>query len=210
MKILKSIGFYFVYPFCTFCLGILSHVLYIDYFYPNKYTITTEKEISENKIYPVTSLEETIITCDTRYIIKEYDENSNTEQIVENSIPDKYLGMNREMLEESLKEYLTDPTLEDMEKGITDIQLTSFSSDEIEIKKIYNYQNEHPGYYLMIQNGKIVVMNHDKRTIYLSTDIYAEALSNSLKQELLQGKYINDIDELYMILKIHTIHQYHL
>ena len=56
----------------------------------------------------------------------------------------------------------------------------------------------------MVEDGKIVVMEEDKRTVYLSTDIYADALSDSLKQELIQGKFIHSMDELYGFLESYT------
>ena len=47
-------------------------------------------------------------------------------------------------------------------------------------------------------------MEKDKKTVYLTTDIYAEALSDLLKQELIKGKYINNIEELYGFLESYT------
>ena len=64
MKILKSIGLYFVYPFMMFLLGIFSHILYLDYFYPNKYNVLGENIISDIRPYPVTNISEMIIEGD--------------------------------------------------------------------------------------------------------------------------------------------------
>ena len=204
MKILKSIGLYFVYPFMMFLLGIFSHILYLDYFYPNKYNILGENIISDIRTYPVTNISEMIITCDTKYLLLEQNNLTGEINTLEIPMPEKYWGMNRTTLEENLYEYLSDPTLEDIEKGLIDIQLESFSSTEVLVRKLYQPVEKNMGYYLMVQEGKIVVMEKDKKTIYLTTDIYAEALSDSLKQELIQGKYINDIEELYGFLESYT------
>ena len=48
------------------------------------------------------------------------------------------------------------------------------------------------------------MMEEDKETIYLTTDIYAEALSDSLKQELILGKFIYNIEDLYGFLESYT------
>lgn len=204
MKILKSIGLYFVYPFLTFILGIFTHIGYLNYFYPNKYATQEESYYLEDTSYEVSNLQKRITTCDTKYIIIEHNVNNNTEIETEDRIPDKYLGMNRIDLEEALEEYLLNPTLEDIEKGFIDIQLESFSSEEVRIYKTYKPEEKNNGYYLMVLDGKIVVMEEDKETIYLTTDIYAEALSDSLKQELIMGKFIYNIEELYGFLESYT------
>ena len=206
MKILKSIGLYFVYPFFTFLLGIFTHIGYLNYFYPNKYVPQKESYFLEDTSYEVSNIPKPITTCDTRYIIIEYNQNNNTKNEIEEKIPEKYMGMTRESLEEALIEYKQNPTLEDLEKGFLNIQLENFSTKEIRINKTYhpNPIEKKPGYYLMVLDGKIVVMEEDKKTIYLTTDIYAEALSDSLKQELILGKYIYDIEELYGFLESYT------
>ena len=204
MKILKSIGLYFVYPFMMFLLGIYAHILYLEAFYPNKYSMIQEENILNSTTYPVTNISEMITNYETKYIVLEQDARTGEVSTLELSIPDQYLGINREMMENILQEYLKSPSLEDEEKGIIDIQLESFSTNEVRVRKLYESLQDDLGYYLMVQDGKIVVMEKDKETIYLTTDIYAEALSDSLKQELIQGKFINSIEELYGFLESYT------
>ena len=204
MKVLKSIGLYFVYPFLTFILGIFTHIAYLNYFYPNKYAMQENSYIIEDATSTVTSVAKTITTCDTKYIIVEYNVKDNSKNEIEDSLPEKYLGMTRKNLEDALEEYRHNPTLEDIEKGFSNIQLDSFSNEEVRITKTYHPLEKASGYYLMVLDGKIVVMEEDKETIYLTTDIYAEALSDSLKQELIVGKFIYDIEELYGFLESYT------
>lgn len=204
MKILKSIGLYFVYPLFTFILGILAHIGYLNYFYPNKYAQPQETYFLEDSSYEVSGMLQQITTCDTRYIIIEHNLEDNSETESENRMPDKYLGMNRNRLEEALDEYQQNPTLEDMEKGFCSIQLESFSTEEVRITKTYQPAEDTSGYYLMVLEGKIVVMEEDKETIYLTTDIYADALSDTLKRELIMGKFIYNIEELYGFLESYT------
>ena len=204
MKILKSIGLYFVYPFTTFILGIFTHIGYLNYFYPHKYTPQKNSYFLEDNSYEVSYIPKEITTCDTKYIITEYNTKENTTTEIEQELPKKYLGMTRNNLEDSLDEYQQNPTLEDIEKGFLNIQLESFSSEEVRISKNYNPTPKENGYFLMVMDGKIVVMEEDKKTVYLTTDIYADALSDSLKQELILGKFIYNIDELYGFLESYT------
>lgn len=205
MKILKSISLYFVYPFCTFLLGIFTHIWYLDFFYPNKYAMEDKSLYRMNEmVYEVSAAEEIITTCDTKFIVLEYNlkEDTCTENI--KPMPEKYLGLSREELKDALEEYELSPTLEDQEKGFLSLQLESFSSKEVKVSKNYEPIEKKSGYFLMVQDGKIVVMEEDKETVYLTTDIYAEALSDSLKQELIMGKFIYNIEELYGFLESYT------
>ena len=205
MKILKSIGLYFIYPFITFILGILLYMWFVDYFYPNKYdTMDKKNTFMEQSMIEVSEIPEKITTCDTKCITIEYDMVHNSKTSKESILPDKFWGMTRDSLEEALEEYEISPTLEDQEKGFVSVSLDRFSGSEVVITKNYNRKEEENGYYLMVQDGKVVVMREDKKTIYLSTDIYAEALSDSLKQELILGKFIHSMDDLYGFLESYT------
>ena len=204
MKILKSIGLYFVYPFVMFVLGIYTHILYLDFFYPNKYHQTKEEVVLDADTYPVSSISKMITTVDTNYIVVEENDITGEIKTFQTLIPHHYTGMSRSDLEKALEDSLQETTSDDVKKEIIDIQLESFSSKEVKVRKIYRFLDENTGYYLMVQDGKIVVMEKDKKTVYLTTDIYVEALSDLLKQELIRGKYINNIEELYGFLESYT------
>lgn len=205
MKILKSIGLYVIYPFITFILGILAYMWFMDFFYPNKIEINDKRDtFLEQSAIEVSDTLEKITTCDTSCIMFEYDMKSGEKKENIIQLPDKYWGMTRDTLQTALEEYQLAPTLEDQEKGFVSISLDSFSATEVVITKYYNLTEKTGGYYLMVEDGKIVVMEEDKRTVYLSTDIYADALSDSLKQELIQGKFIHSMDELYGFLESYT------
>lgn len=56
-------------------------------------------------------------------------------------------------------------------------------------------------YYLMEVNGYVVVFLSDKKTAYEYTDILSDELPKSLKQEIQNGKYIENQEELYGFLE---------
>lgn len=56
-------------------------------------------------------------------------------------------------------------------------------------------------YYLLEVNGYVVVYLDDKKTIYEYTSIDVETLPVLLQNEVKNGKYIKDIEELYGFLE---------
>ena len=56
-------------------------------------------------------------------------------------------------------------------------------------------------YYLMDVNGYVVVFLSDKETAYEYTDILCDDLPETLRQEIQNGKYIEDQEELYGFLE---------
>ena len=56
-------------------------------------------------------------------------------------------------------------------------------------------------YYLMEVNGYIVVYQSDKKTPYEYTDILYDELPEKIRSEIRNGKYIQNIQELYSFLE---------
>lgn len=56
-------------------------------------------------------------------------------------------------------------------------------------------------YYLLDKNGYVVVYLSDKETIYEYTSIDVETLPVTLQNEIKNGKYIEDVEELYGFLE---------
>lgn len=65
-------------------------------------------------------------------------------------------------------------------------------------------ENQMTGYYLYEKNGYVVVFKSDKITPYEYTDILYEDLPDILKQEIQNGKYIKNAEELYGFLENYT------
>ncbi len=57
------------------------------------------------------------------------------------------------------------------------------------------------GYYLAYLNGYVVVYYADKHTIYEVTDIELTGLPEEVQGEILEGKYIQDVKDLYGFLE---------
>lgn len=57
------------------------------------------------------------------------------------------------------------------------------------------------GYYLAQLNGYVVVYYSDKQTIYEMTGIAVDGLPKEVQGEILDGKYVKDVRELYGFLE---------
>lgn len=212
MKFLKSISLFCIYPALMFLLGFASHIEYERVFYPqrNKEFVAPEKDTREDfrkedlSLQEVAGSREMITNCDTSYEVIECNLQSLAETVTKGQLPEKYLGMNRETFLEALRVYELSPSLEDQEKGFVSLDVTYFSTEKVIVQKNYRPIEKTEGYYLLVQDGRIVVFEEDRTTVYLTTDIEAEELSDGLKQELIQGKYIDNWEELYGFLESYS------
>lgn len=57
------------------------------------------------------------------------------------------------------------------------------------------------GYYLMEQNGYVIVCLQDKKAVYEYTSIEVTELPITLQNEVKNGKYIKTLEELYGFLE---------
>ena len=119
------------------------------------------------------------------------------------AVPVKYIGLDRESLIKELESYDRNPPLSEQEMGFETIELTAFSKDRVVICKYYK-EEEPKGYYLMVEDHFIVVYEEDKQRLHMNTDILLEDLNDKLKAEIIQGKYIENEEELYNFLESYS------
>lgn len=206
MKFVKRISLFFIYPLSMFGLGFAANMAIDEYFYPGDMQQNViekkEKEEPESPVLEVDYQAEPVITADTSYVVLSYDALSGSMQESEETPPDKYIGLSREKLEEELKEYKDSPSLTDLEKGFTGIELISFSPFRVVIRK--SYEREEEGFYLVNQNNNIVVYDKSLTHIYMDTGIKVEELPWSIQSEIMHMKYIETENELYTFLESYS------
>ena len=144
------------------------------------------------------------LTCDTEYIIREYDKSTRKEESYKEMIPDQYIGKDRSQMEEIASSYTAAPSLKDLEKGFVSMEIASFSSQKLVVLKKYYSDLSKEHFYLVVENGLITVYYSDMSTVYLYTDISLEHLSEELQQEVLDKKYVESEEELYNFLESYT------
>ena len=61
------------------------------------------------------------------------------------------------------------------------------------------------GYYLLVEDHFIVVYEEDRQRLHMNTDILLTSLNDTLKAEIIQGKYIENEEELYNFLESSSV-----
>ena len=187
-----------------------------QFFYPNRYQEKEVKQIVEQKNDSITEeadIQEQVIetavenvpvvTADTTYLIEEINQVDGSIREKQEAVPVKYIGLDRESLIKELESYDRNPPLSEQEMGFETIELTAFSKDRVVICKYYK-EEEPKGYYLMVEDHFIVVYEEDKQRLHMNTDILLEDLNDKLKAEIIQGKYIENEEELYNFLESYS------
>lgn len=91
--------------------------------------------------------------------------------------------------------------MEDKQLGFESFELVSFSKDQIVLRKTYHPYADNYKYFLVAENGFVTVYYADKSTVYEYTNISTEDLPDELKEEVVNGKYITTLDDLYNFLE---------
>lgn len=216
MKFVRRVSLFLVLSVFMLGLGGYTALRVEQFFYPNRYQEKEVKNIIDQKNDPISDeveMQEQIIqtavetipvvTADTTYLIEEINLADGSINEKQEEVPVKYIGLNREGLIKELESYDKNPPLSELEMGFETIELTAFSKDRVVICKYYKEKESH-GYYLMVEDHFIVVYEEDKQRIHMNTDILLENLSDGLKAEIIQGKYIESEEELYNFLESYS------
>lgn len=144
------------------------------------------------------------LTCDTEYVIREYDKVTRKEESHVEQIPEQYIGKTRSEMEEIAVSYTNAPGLNDLEKGFVSMEIASYSPKKLVVLKKYYSDLSKEHFYLVVEEGFITVYYSDMSTVYLYTDIAVEFLPQKLQQEVLDKKYMESEEELYNFLESYT------
>ncbi len=112
--------------------------------------------------------------------------------------------MTRDELIAYLEDYAEYPSEEDQEKFLEDIQLISYSDEEIIVRKSFKPEEIPETFYLMVENNMVNVYYKDKKTVYMYTDISLDTLPADVQSEIINIKYIRSPEELYNFLETYS------
>ncbi|MDE6892129.1 MAG: hypothetical protein K2P50_10080, partial [Lachnospiraceae bacterium] len=101
-------------------------------------------------------------------------------------------------------EYNSNPSLTDLEQGFTFMELVSFSSDRVVVRKSYERIDTEKGFFLLNENHYVVVYDYSLSHVYMNTDILVESLPEKLQEEILSMKFVEDEKGLYNFLESYS------
>ncbi|MDO4304420.1 MAG: hypothetical protein Q4D94_10935 [Bacillota bacterium] len=207
MKFAKRISLFFIYPLSMFSLGFASNMAIMEFFYPGEGTADIEMNVEDPKSeepIEVSVNDEPIVTANTRYVVQEYNAVDTETRETEENTPDKYIGLSRAQLVEEIDNYNQNPSLTDLEKGFRYMELVSFSSSRVVVRKSYEPPEEAKGFFLLNENHYVVVYDQSLSQVYMNTDILVEDLPQNLQEEIINMKYVENEGELYNFLESYS------
>jgi hypothetical protein len=141
---------------------------------------------------------------DTVYRLECYDIYTKKLTVSEQALPAAWIGMTREEVEAYWDEYCKDMPLEEFEQGLLSCECTSFSKEQIVVRKSYDGSGLKYQYYMILKQGNLIVYYSDKKTVYENTEIFESDLPQDEVEKLKNGIYIEDEETLYSVLESYT------
>lgn len=230
MKLVKRISFFMALSTVMLGIGAYGALKAEDFFYPNRYQMNsrmshsstynasgvkpeetqpmrmaegTEDVDRPGQVIEASVTAEPVVTADTLYLVESVNLTKGTAIQSEETMPVKYIGLNREELLEELSSYCDNPPLTELEQGFETAELTAFSKDRVAVCKYYREKTP-KHFYLMVADHFIIVCEEDGQTLYMNTDILLERLPDSLQREIMAGKPVASEEELYLFLESYS------
>ena len=151
----------------------------------------------------VTSSMETLYVG-TQYVLEETDIDRHTVVETSWSLPDKYVGMNREQFLQAMEIYQASPPLKELERGFVGLEVRSFSRERVVVQMNYSYVQPGKRFYLAVYNNEVLVYLEDRETVYIETKIRLDSLPDELQREIIQMMLVESEEELYNFLETYS------
>jgi hypothetical protein len=189
--------------FLLCCIPVLLFTFFGSYVFSRRYAEKTNDIIySTEANVAAGAVSEEVVCADTQVVYELYYQGEKRKEEIQ-AAPALYVGKTRSQLLECLQESLENPSREELEEGLENLELISFSKDRVVIRKKYGDGLSY-AYCLYIENGAVTVYYSDKTTVYSYTGIQAETLPDSLRKELYSGKELDSPAELYDFLETYS------
>ena len=179
----------------------------------NLQTAGNEESVSKDQMYsmdgetlstePVLEVlqQEERLNADTVYVLEETDLRNRSVVETRWSLPNKYIGMNRNAFLDAMQVYEASPPLEELERGFVSLEVLRFSREEVVVQMNYDYVQPTKAFYLMARDHYVIVCLEDMQTVYMITDIHLKDLPEELRQQIMQSLLITEEEALYDFLE---------
>lgn len=201
MKTLLRIGLFFV---ISFCLVFIFYLVLKNTMKREENPKLLSESENNNDVSDVNADDGNLIGPDTKFTIIESYTNNEINNIYDIELPEIVVGMNRDEVISYYEGYLLKPSEEDIMRGLINVEVSTFSKKSVIIKKTYEWNRAENTYYAIITGSYIDVYYGDRKTIYFETDIRKEELPRDIRDEMKQGKFFMNLDELYNFLESYT------
>jgi hypothetical protein len=144
-----------------------------------------------------------VITADATFTLESYNLTNNYTKEMEYTVPLEMIGMTRDELVAYIEQYTNEQSQE--EQKMVSYKLISFASNHVVIRKTYrSTEDAEYTYYIKSVAGKLMVYLADQVSLYIETDIDISELPQEEQEEVTEGKYITNIQELFRYLESYT------
>lgn len=151
----------------------------------------------------VSSASETLYVG-TKYVLEETDVIRHTVVETTWSLPNKYVGMNREQFLTAMETYEAAPPLKELERGFVGLEVLSFARERVVVQMNYRYIQPSTSFYLAAYDSKVRVYLEDQSTVYIDTEIAVNSLPLELQQEIIQMMWMENEEALYSFLETYS------
>lgn len=199
-----------LYVACFFILGITFTLIYYAGYQVTKISLQAETNIETTTMPQATNVvvadrvKESIINRKTNYILETYMLNDNTIKEETLPMPIEFLGYTRNDLINYLNKYMEKLKEVEIKEGLVSFELVSFSSSVIVLRKTFHIKEPEYLFYLKIERGNVTVYQIEDDQVYAYTDIKMVYLPDEMQLEILNGKYFENIGELYEFLETYS------
>ena len=170
--------------------------------------------LADGTSYMQGETKEELIDHDTEYVLESHNLDDDKITAKTENVPVELIGLSKK----EVIDYITNHMEQFQEKGeeVKNISMISFSHDTLVLRKdvtdsiaisetIKKYQNDNPyNYYMVLEDGYLIVYKQDKTTVFLETGIREDELDETDRAQLLQGVGVKNISELYRYLEGYT------
>lgn len=189
--------FFAIFALVTGLFAAISVYAY-QYFYPDKYVKTPDGTYQNvavaREATPFPISQDTVFTIE--YYYKDKDRTL-TEEI--SSIP-SLLGCDMAGVERYLHDYMRHLSKDEQEEGLISYELISYKENHLYLRKTYE-KPIYTGYYAKSFNGYVVILNGDEKTVYEYTPISLHLLPDDIREEVMDGYYLENEEDLYNFLE---------